>query len=213
MRRTNKTDYVGMKFGRLTIVKPLGRGENRIKRSLCQCECGNTVVKATIDVVRGHVKSCGCLAREVKARRSYKHGLKGERIYACWLAMHSRCEKPQNRSYKNYGGRGIRVCNEWSDAIRFKEWAMKNGYRDDLQIERINNDGNYEPSNCRWATPIEQANNKRTSKLVEINGETKTAAEWARTVGISYSSILNRLRRGWCGADLISPMRRYPRND
>ena len=202
--------YMG-KYGKLTLWSYHGRNSKNLKQGLFECDCGNVVVKPIVDVVRGHTKSCGCLSAESNIARNTKHGMKGERIYTCWLAMRSRCEKPQNKSYKHYGGRGIKLCDEWHDAYVFKEWALQNGYSDDLQIERVNNDGDYEPSNCRWATRVEQANNKRTNKLININGETKTAAEWARNSGITYNTIITRLKRGWRGVELLRPMRRYPR--
>lgn len=120
---------------------------------------------------------------------------KQERLYRIWCAMRERCRRAANNRYNRYGGRGIKVCDEWQDYIVFKAWAIKSGYSDGLTIDRIDNNGNYEPSNCRWADNYEQANNKRNNHLITYNGETHSAAEWARLTGIPYRTILSRLNR------------------
>lgn len=120
---------------------------------------------------------------------------KNERLYIIWRAMRERCRREKNKRYKNYGGRGIRVCEEWNDYITFKKWALANGYNDGLTIDRIDNDGNYEPSNCRWVDRASQANNKSNNHLITHNGETHTAMEWSRITGIPYRTILSRINR------------------
>lgn len=120
---------------------------------------------------------------------------KDERLYRIWMAMRARCMCKNLKTYKRYGGRGIKICDEWNDYLVFKEWALSNGYSDHLSIDRINNDGNYEPSNCRWATNKEQANNKRNNHIITINGESHTFAEWSKISGINYSTIRSRINR------------------
>ena len=123
--------------------------------------------------------------------------------------MKNRCYNPQNKFYKDYGGRGIIVCSEWLDKKNghknFREWALENGWKEGYSIDRINVNGNYEPSNCRWATPTEQANNRRNNNFVTINGVTKTTSEWAKQIGISQNAFAGRVRSGWSDDKLLDP--------
>lgn len=129
---------------------------------------------------------------------NFKHGLSNTRLYRIWLQMKNRCYNSKTERYSDYGGRGITVCDEWKNDFKaFYDWAMLNGYRDDLSIDRINNDENYEPSNCRWATNIEQARNSRHCHMIVFNGETHCISEWSEITGISIYVLRNRLRYGW----------------
>lgn len=135
---------------------------------------------------------------------NYKDGRKGTRLYRIYNAMKSRCYNPNIPSFKYYGGRGITVCNEWlNDFSTFKEWALNNGYNDNLTIERLDVNGNYEPSNCIWATYKVQANNMRSNRLITINGVTKNLTEWSEYYGINVKTVRDRLKRGW---DIISAL-------
>ena len=128
---------------------------------------------------------------------NYKHGGKGTRLYGIWKSIRERCNTKTCRIYKNYGGRGISICKEWDDFKVFREWSLLNGYNDELTIDRIDVNGNYEPSNCRWATYKQQANNKRTNHNITYKGETKTLTEWADYTGIKVGTIWMRLKKGW----------------
>lgn len=155
----SKLDLTGQRFGSLVAVSRAddvldSRGVRKGYWN-CVCDCGNTTVVPASDLVRGHTKSCG-------HRRGEFHGLSKTPMYFVWKTMKQRCYNPNDKKYKDYGARGISICDEWLQSFgAFHDWAEQNGYQRGLSIDRINVDGNYEPSNCRWATDVEQANNKR----------------------------------------------------
>lgn len=152
-RRVKANEIIGKTFHELTVISNVGKDKGGTL-FLCQCSCGNTTLLHTKDIVSGNTRSCGCL--------SIKHKQYGTRLYQTWIDMRRRCYKRENKSYKYYGARGVIVCEEWkNDFQAFYDWSMSHGYNDNLTIDRINPYGNYEPSNCRWATWTEQSLNKR----------------------------------------------------
>lgn len=170
---------------------------------LCRCKCGKEFVTLGHRIRKGIVLSCGCKPPEfsdewyenVKKSNS-THGDSGTRLYKCWHGIRLRCNNPQDQHYPLYGGRGISVCKEWDESYEaFRDWALANGYADGLSIDRIDVDGNYKPSNCRWATNQEQQNNKRTNVYLTFNGKTQTIVQWAREVGINPVTLNARIRR------------------
>lgn len=183
-------DLTGQKFGRLTVIERAGKDEWGKITWRCSCECGGERIAPGSALNMGRVRSCGC--------RRELHGMAGERLYQEWQDMKKRCSKPYATSYNNYGGRGITVCDEWAKSFgAFREWAIANGYRDDLTLERNDYNGNYEPENCRWATRKEQQNNRRNNRMVEYNGKTQTLAQWADEMNIPYAILKKRIIYGW----------------
>lgn len=184
-------DLTGQKFGRLTV---LSRAENsKCGRVMwnCICDCGNHAKVSSNRLKQGETKSCGCLRKSDTKNYSGKKEL---RLYRIWNSMNNRCRPKYDGRYGDYVIRGITVCDEWlHDFQAFYEWAMANGYSDDLTLDRKDNDGNYCPENCRWITRKEQANNTRRNHYVTYNGETHTIAEWATIKEKKYSLLYSRL--------------------
>lgn len=193
-----KDDVTGQRFERLLAVERIVKNRRGYYR--CICDCGNEVIVRADILKNGRAKSCGCYTRDRAKKGDIRrvHGKHGTRLYWIWLGIHARCNTKTNPAYKNYGGRGIAVCDEWlEDFQSFYDWAMANGYEDTLTIERKNVNGNYEPSNCCWIPREEQAGNTRANRKITYNGETYNLSEWARKVGISQSLIRWRLNHDW----------------
>lgn len=191
--RKLRNDLTGKTFNNLLVLSrssDRGNGKKPVVKWNCQCDCGNRVVVKSDSLISGHTKSCGC--------RKLKHGLSNkERLYQTWKNMRQRCSNPNRDDYSRYGGRGISVCEEWDDYKVFRKWALDNGYNDKLTIDRIDVNGNYEPSNCRWVDYDVQANNVRTNRIIEYKGKKMTMSEFANFLGMSYSTVQHRLDRNW----------------
>lgn len=196
-------DLTGQRFGRLTVVE---RAENYVApngrqaaRWVCLCDCGNKTTVVGGDLRTGRTKSCGCFEQESRyLSRNIIHGGFGTKLYNVWRGMKKRCYNPKNKFFKDYGGRGITVCDEWRDDFaKFRDWAMANGYREDLSIDRIDNDKGYSPDNCKWATREEQGNNKRSNRAFLVNGKKKTMAELCREYQKNRGKVEGRLKNGW----------------
>lgn len=186
-------DLRGKRFGRLVVLDFDHINRNGHSCWLCRCDCGNEKVIERTHLMDGHITSCGCLKREMLTT----HGSSKTPLYDSWIDMRHRCSNPNNRNYHRYGGRGISVCNEWMDEFEpFCDWAMNNGYKPGLTIERSDNDGDYCPENCTWVDRMEQANNRGTNRLIEYGGEKHTVAQWARKIGVNYGTLLCRIKRG-----------------
>lgn len=162
-------DLTGNRYGRLTVLERVNNIGSQAAW-LCKCDCGNTKIVRSRDLRNGIVKSCGCLRKELAKNRASKHYGSGTHLYAVWNMMRQRCNNPNNKDYKHYGNRGITVCSEWNDFPNFQSWALSNGYEEGLTIDRINNDGNYEPDNCRWIPIEEQQHNRRPRGVIDETG-------------------------------------------
>lgn len=186
-------NLVGMKFGRLVVLnETLKKGKQTYWK--CKCDCGNEKYVSAGHLQAGEIKSCGCLQKEYYKRPKSKIVKQKPRLETIYRKMKSRCNNPRNKKYPIYGGRGIKLCEEWQkNSKSFYQWAMENGYKDNLTIERINVNGNYEPNNCKFATYKEQANNTRRNHFIEINGIKKTIAQWAEYYGMTYGKCYNWL--------------------
>ena len=185
-------DISGQRFGYLTAIRRNGTQNGHVTWE-CTCDCGNTTVVPGIALTSGSIKSCGCMTGKLIAEAKKTHGMSYHRLYGIWSDMKRRCNNPAREKYDRYGGRGIRVCEEWdTNFSAFANWAYTNGYQDTLSIDRIDNDGDYCPENCRWATMDIQSNNKSVNHRLEYNGEIHTLKEWSDITGIPYSTIRSR---------------------
>lgn len=188
----NLVDLTGKTFGELYVI---GRTQKKGMPVYwdCRCSCGKIKSVAAKHLKSGATKSCGCKQHE---HSHLIHGMTGTKLYKTRLHMIYRCENPKDKRYKNYGGRGIKVCKEWRNSfVAFRDWAFANGYKEGLSIDRIDVNGDYEPSNCRWITMAEQAGNTTRSVFITHNGETHTKAEWARIIGINAGTFAHRYEK------------------
>lgn len=189
-------DLAGQRFGRLVAVKMVGKASGGTALWECICDCGKKHIVRSASLRNGDTQSCGCLHREGLVKRNTVHSHRDTRLYGIWNKIKDRCFNPNCKRFSDYGGRGITVCREWKDSFQaFFDWAMENGYKDSLTIDRKDPNGNYEPTNCRWSTYKEQGNNKRNNRLITVHGKTHTVGEWASIVGIKYSTLYSRIYR------------------
>lgn len=192
---------VGSRFGRLLVIERSGSTPDNRARWRCQCDCGGEVFVSSANLKKGSVSSCGCIRAErarslVDSRRNGRSTSPLSRIYD---GMVSRCENPNHDAYDRYGGRGIKVCDRWRGSGGFEAFVLDMGDRPSPlhTIDRIDNDGDYEPDNCRWATKKEQARNSRANTIIHHDGKSMSLIEWSEFTGIKRTTISQRLRRGW----------------
>lgn len=186
-----RVDLTGKKFGLLTVIGFAGIGKSNKKMWLCRCECGVERAMMQDNLVRA--KSCGCL-RPVNNKGNLIHGDSRTRLYGVWKDMRRRCNPKFAKKYPYHAGKGISVCEEWNDWLNFKAWAVGHGYEDGLTIDRIDGDMGYFPNNCRWATRAEQCNNLKSNVHVEYRGKDYTLGELAKSEGIAYQRLRDRVR-------------------
>jgi hypothetical protein len=200
-------DLTGMTFGDLTVIRQVEFNSKNAKWE-CVCSCGKTIVTLGQRLRIGRSRSCGCKRYVHIAEKLVTHGQRYTRLYGIWNGMKNRCNNPKTENYKNYGGKGVRVCQEWSeDFTIFRDWALGHGYNEDKSIDRINSNGHYEPSNCRWITMKQQQNNKSSNRYVVVKGERMTISECADKYGFTYNTMVKRVKAGLTGDELIKPYR------
>lgn len=213
-------DLCGKRFGRLLVVEKTSKRDHAGGIMwLCKCKCGNYTYVSSHSLKTGHCKSCGCYKIDVNRNQAStlftKHGMRYTRLYNIWCSMKRRCFSPIASCYKNYGGRGITMCEEWNnDFMNFYTWAIENGYQDKLTIDRIDVNGNYCPENCRWLTWSEQANNKTNNHFVVYNNKRMTIKQLSVETGVKYSLLRSRIYKGWNIYDAINkPPRKSVRHE
>lgn len=200
---SRSADLAGQRFGRLTVV---GRSATIGKnvRWLCRCDCGSEHVVYGQNLRNGSVKSCGCQAHP------QTHGMTGSRIYQTWASMHARCNSPSYWARKHYADKGITICEDWKRFEAFRDWAMQNGYTDNLTLDRKDNSKGYEASNCRFISIADQQRNKSNHTFLSYNGKTQALYQWASELGLKKSTICTRIARGWTVERALSqPIRRF----
>lgn len=198
-------DISGKRFGRILVLKYVGKS-----KWLCRCDCGNEKIIRRDALIQGRTKSCGCFQKEIAAKqvrqRSLKHGDFGTKLYGIWAGMKRRCYNPRTKYYKDYGGRGITVCDEWkNDYSKFKEWALANGYQEGLSIERVDVNKGYSPDNCKFITINEQNSNKRISIRLQYQGKEYSIKELSKLTGIKERTIRDRYERGLPIEEILNP--------
>ena len=203
-------DITGEKYHKLTAIKRVENINGRVTWEF-RCDCGNTIYLNKDRVLAGNDHSCGCQKRKQCGSLNYIHGKTDTPLYEIWKSMKQRCCNQNVSNYHNYGGRGIKVCDEWMrDFKAFYDWAITNGWKKGLSIDRINNDGDYSPSNCKWSTRTEQLNNTRQNKLLSYKGKIQTISQWAREIGMKEETLRTRLNLGWdVEKALTTPIRKH----
>lgn len=204
-------NLTGMKYGRLFVKERVpntyGKNGKAVVQWLCQCDCGNQTIVYSSDLKSGKTLSCGCQRVDNNKSRTTIRYEENKHLYYVYQAMKDRCNKPSNKNYISYGGRGIKVCEKWNDShgfADFYEWSIKNGYKEGLTIDRIDNDRDYEPSNCRWVTRLVQANNTRRNVYAEYKGETKTLSSWGKELGINIKLLCYHYKKGKSIEEIIT---------
>ena len=187
----------GMTFGRLTALEKVSTSGKAKWR--CRCQCGNECVVYAYNLSDGHTLSCGCYKLDRTRETNTKHGLTQHTLYKTWVQIKVRCFDKTRDAYPDYGGRGITMCKEWcEDFMPFFEWSIRNGWEEGLSIDRIDNDGNYEPNNCRWVTMKVQQNNTSRNHYLTYKGKTQTMIQWCEEVGLPYHTVMARINKlGW----------------
>lgn len=191
-------DLTGQKFGKLTVIQRKQNDKRGEARWLCKCDCGKETIVLSSHIRNYRIKSCGCISKKNKFLYENKYGnLKNyKRLYYIFNGMRSRCYNINYIEYKNYGGRNIKICDEWmNNFLNFMDWAIENGYQNNLTIDRIDVNGNYEPDNCRWVTIKEQENNRRDNIFLKYKNKVKTLKQWSETIGIPYNTLYSRYSR------------------
>ena len=186
-------NFIGKRFGRLIVIKRVNnKGNNQFY--LCKCDCGKEKIIQKYSLIYGKTRSCGCLRKEISSRKNKTHNMTNSRLYRIYRHIKERCFNPNSKSYKYYGSCGIVMCNEWkNDFMNFYNWAMSNGYRNDLTIERIDVNDDYCSENCKWIPQKEQSKNRRNVHLITFNGKTQSLTDWSNELNINFNTLYQRI--------------------
>lgn len=191
-------DLTGRVFGKLVVLKRVFVENGKGAYWECVCECTGIKIAKSKNLIGGKTTHCGCINNHIV------HGKSTHRLHNIWNSIKDRCNNINSKDYPNYGGRKIKICEEWNNYfVSFYEWSMNNGYKSDLSIDRINVNGNYEPNNCKWSTPSEQQNNKRNTRYIEIDGIAKSITEWSKLTGVNKRTLWDRYNKGLRGNELL----------
>lgn len=190
-------DLTGQRYGSLTVISIAENEPYKKKKWLCKCDCGEDVIVSGSNLRCGHTKHCKKCGHETSRKKKIKHGMTGTKIYYVWQSMINRCENPNSKSYGDYGKKGICVCDDWHDSSIFIKQALEHGYKDGLEIDRIDTFKGYSPENCRWVTRQLNANNKTTNKYIKHNGEMRTLSDWARYYEVNYKNLSRNMNKGY----------------
>lgn len=192
------TKYIGLRFGKLIVKSVSHKNKYSIVFMEADCDCGGSIKTSLSGLKKGRTVSCGCHNREKSIKQHLRHGKTGTRLHYVWLAMKDRCNNERNKSFKNYGGRGITVCEEWQKSYEsFESWALSSGYKEGLSIDRIDNNKGYCPENCRMTDNVQQARNKRNTVIIDFDGSKKSLQELAEEKKVSVSKLRYRIKAGW----------------
>ncbi len=202
-------DLTGQVFGRLTVIERVNLPTKYYAVWLCKCSCGNLKEVRACHLKSGAISSCGCYHKEMVSKVRKTHGESRTRLYNTWRNMKSRCYWKRQKFYHLYGGRGITVCDEWKNSYEtFREWALKHGYSVELTIDRIDVNGNYEPSNCRWVTQKDQCNNKTVNRIVEYRGETGVFLSMCKKLNVNEATIRSRIKKGYSFEEAVEKFKK-----
>lgn len=191
-------NLIGQKYGKLLVLERAAENtKNGTSRWKCLCDCGNITTVPCTKLTGHKTVSCGCY-------RNRQNGKSTTRLYHIWRAMHERCENPKHDHFNRYGGRGIKVCNEWDEFLSFEKWAVENGYQNGLSIDRINVNAGYSPDNCRWQNQKQQMNNISSNRYVEYQGKKFTVSQFADFLNVPYYTIMNHVKAGWSAERIVS---------
>ena len=203
-------DLTGQRFGRLVAIEVVGKSNSHGVLWRCKCDCGNEKITRSNYLIAGQTTSCGCYRSELSskfmsrsAEWNTRHGMAHTPLFNQWCSMRRRCTDPKNRMYHRYGGRGIRFCKEWEQFEPFKEWALAHGWKEHLALDRIDNDGDYCPENCRWVTQRENNRNKPNLIYLTIDGERKLLVDWADETGQPRWRLYYRRNCGWSDREIV----------
>lgn len=205
-KRERIKDLTGMKINMLTVIERVYVNGKPMWR--CICECGKEL-NVRHSHLTGGQKSCGCHSTKLLVDRNRRHGKRSSRLYHIWDNMKMRCSNPNHKAYKDYGGRGIKVCEEWyEDFETFYKWSISTGYDENADfmkctLDRIDTNGNYEPNNCRWVTMKEQCNNRRNNVFLEYKDKKHTVSEWAEIIGVNSTTLYHRIKKGWSAGEVL----------